>query len=318
VSMTCAVDEAGMLSFYDGSGERVSDHLVDVAKKQNKEVILSLISRRCDQINEQVESLGSLHLDTPDARTVPRFVASKFDLIQPERLHNKPLSWLDRLFSSRRRTVEAQNAAASAQYEAQLLEWEREYRECDRRNQERREFVEARIYTDTSAMATFLEETLHEVVWPRETLIAFDILDDGGKVVLDVDLPEIEDMPNKLATVPARGLKLSVKELPATKVQRLYMQHIHGVMFRLIGETFAALPLVNIIVASGYSQRRDPGTGAMRNEYLLSVRVARQEWLQIDMDGLGSVDVVEALARFELLRAMSKTGVFKSVTPHPA
>ena len=89
-----------MLSFYDESGGRVSDHLVDIAKKQNKEFILGLISRRCDQINEQVESLGSLHLDTPDARTRPRFVAAKFELIQPERLHNKPLGWLDKLFSS--------------------------------------------------------------------------------------------------------------------------------------------------------------------------------------------------------------------------
>jgi hypothetical protein len=316
--MTCSVDEAGMLSFYDESGGRVSDHLVDVAKRQNKDVILSLISRRCDQINEQVESLGSLHLDTPDARTRPRFVASKFELIQPERLHNKPLNWLDRLFSSRRRTVEAQNAAASAHYDAQLLEWERKYQECDKRDQERREIVESLIYTDTSAMASFLEQTLHEVVWPRETLVAFDILDNGEKVLLDIDLPEIEDMPNKLAAVPTRGLKLSVKELPATKVQRLYMQHIHGVIFRLIGETFAALPLVNTVVASGYSQRRDPATGVMRDDYLLSVRVARQEWLQIDVSGLRSVDVVEALARFELLRVMSKTGVFKSVTPHPA
>jgi hypothetical protein len=316
VSMTCAIEDDGILSFRDASGARVPEHLVEVAKKQNKEAILGLISRKCDEINEQVEALGRLHLDTPDARLKPRFVAPRFEFAQPVRPREEPLGWLDRLFSSRRQKVEEQNAAAIARYDGQVSEWEREHCEFEERNKQRREFVESLIYNDVSAMETFLEETLHEVVWPRETLVAVDIVDHGKKVLLDVDLPEIEDMPSKLAAVPGRGLKLSVKELSATKVQRLYMQHIHGVVFRIVGETFAALPLVDTVVASGYSQRRDPGTGAMRDDYLLSLRVARQEWLKIDISGLASVDVVEALAHFDLLRTMSKTGVFKPVVPH--
>ncbi len=314
--MTCAIDNDGTLSFKDASGVPISDHLVEIAKKQNKEAISSLIRRKCDEINNQIEALGKLHHDTPDARVKPRFVASKFEWAQPTRPHDQPLGWLDKLIPSRRRKVEERNLASTARYEDQVSEWEQKYRNFEEVNKQRRELIDVLIYKDASAMEAFLDETLQEIVWPRETVVAVEIADDGKKAMLDVDLPEIQDMPRKLAAVPGRGLKLSVKEMSATKVQRLYMEHIHGVVFRLIGETFASLPLVDLVVASGYSQRRDPGTGALRDDYLLSARVARQEWLKIDNGGLRSVDVVEALARFELLREMTKTGVFKPVVPH--
>ena len=122
-------------------------------------------------------------------------------------------------------------------------------------------------------------------------------------------------MPNRTASVPQRGMRLSIKELSVTKVQRLYAAHVHGVAFLLIGETFAALPLVQQVVLSGYSQRRSATTGQINDDYLLSVRVRRDEWSRIDFDQLQEIDVVEALAQFEMRRTMSKTGIFKAVEP---
>src|SRR3546814_2278591 len=78
-------------------------------------------------------------------------------------------------------------------------------------------------------MERWLEENLQDIAWPRETQVALDIAENGQHIRLDVDLPEIEDMPSKRAAVPARGLKLSVKELPAVQVRKRYMAHVHGV-----------------------------------------------------------------------------------------
>jgi len=135
---------------------------------------------------------------------------------------------------------------------------------------------------------------------------------------MDVDLPEIEDMPRRTAAVPARGYKVSVKDMSPTQVQRLYMRHVHGVGFRIIGEAFADLPRLNEIVLSAYSQRADPSTAQVRDEYLYSVRVTREQWQRIDFDKLDNLDVVEALARFELRREMTKAGKFKTVEPFAA
>jgi hypothetical protein len=100
-----------------------------------------------------------------------------------------------------------------------------------------------------------------------------------------------------------------------TAIQKLYMAHIHGVAFRIIGETFAALPLANAVVLSGYSQRSNKATGRVGDEYLLSVRVTRGEWMKIAFDQLAHIDVVASLEQFELRRQMSKTGIFKPIEP---
>src|SRR3546814_9117965 len=73
-------------------------------------------------------------------------------------------------------------------------------------------------------MERWLEENLQDIAWPRETLISLEIAEQGQHIRLDVDLPELEDMPSKIAAVPARGLKLSVKDLPAAQIRKRYMR----------------------------------------------------------------------------------------------
>ncbi|MFJ2993666.1 DUF4236 domain-containing protein [Pandoraea sp. NPDC087047] len=315
VRMTCSVQSDGQLVFLDTNGEPVSEHLVSLAKKQHKEGLLELIQAKCDDINAEVEAIAEVHLQTPSSRQVPHFSSPTFDIPSPAKPPPLKLRLLDKLLKSRRLKVEAAHRKAVAEYEQQTREWNAEKIEFTRMAEVRRDFIERRIYSDIAAMEIWLEEVLSEIQWPRETDVTFEVMEDGRKVALDVDLPEIEDMPNKIAVVPARGMKLSVKELSATKVQKLYMEHIHAVIFRLIGEVFAALPLTKEVTASGYSQRHHAATGRLQDEYLLSVRVHRDDWQQTDFDHLDQIQLTESLTRFELRRTMSKTGIFKPIEP---
>src|SRR5207249_11182740 len=122
------------------------------------------------------------------------------------------------------------------------------------------------------------EENLQAIIWPRETEVSFEILGGGKKVMLDVDLPDISEMPNRNATVPQRGYRLQIKEMSIGQVRKLYMGHVHGVGFRIIGETFADLPAVETVVLSTSAQRTDHATGGLCRQYLYSVRVRRNEW----------------------------------------
>jgi hypothetical protein len=315
-SMTCGIQDDGTLYFHDASGVLISEQLVEVAKKQNKKAILDLIQRKCDEINDQVESLGRLHHDTPDSRLRPRFVAPPFDSPHPTLPVPRKLGLLDKIFRSRRLRVQAANEADEEEYRAALSEWKAARASFQTKVEQRRFFVEKRIYQDVKAMESFLEESLHDIGWPRETLVAIDIQDEGARVMLDVDLPELEDMPHRTAAVPARGLKLSVKELTPTKVQRLYADHVHCILFRLIGEVFAALPKAKTVVASGYSQRADTATGKIRDDYLLSVRADRQRWQEMDFEQLARINVIDALARHDLRTELLKSGKLKAITPH--
>lgn len=309
------VEEDGTLVFTDSAGAPLAEHLVERAKKQNREAILGAVQSVCDDINQRIESVAEVHRTTPRPDQKPRFDPPPFEELQPRRPTPAKPGFFAKLFRSKREAIEQQNAAALRAYEAKLADWQKAKADYEAAVAARRKLVEQDIYTDTAAMEQHFEGVLGDIDWPRETEVSFEIADAGAAVLLDVDLPEVEDMPTKTATVPQRGLKLNVKELPATKVRKLYMDHIHGVVFRVIGEAFAALPTVQTVVASGYSQRPEKSTGQIVDEYLLSVRVSRHAWQQIDFGNLAALDPADALGRFDLRREVTKTGVFSPIEP---
>ena len=100
-----------------------------------------------------------------------------------------------------------------------------------------------------------------------------------------------------------------------TKVRDFYRRHIHAVGLRLLGEMFATLPVSTECVVAGYSQRPNPKTGRIEDQYLYVARVSRDAWMQLNFDALADVDSIEAFDAFELKRDMSKSGVLKAIEP---
>ena len=317
ISAKVGVTDEGELFFQDADGNPLPPHWIESAKKQNADAIKGLIQRKCDEINAQIDAVGDLNVHTPDPTKRPVFVACEFDEPNPTEPTPRKPTFFEKLFASKRERIEAENRAAAIRHQEHVDAWEARFAQHRDAEAKRRQHVEELIYSDVEAMESHLEEILQAIAWPRETLVAAELIDGGRTVFIDVDLPEIEDIPNKTAGVPQRGLKLSVKAMSPTQVQRLYMRHIHSIGFRIIGEAFAALPETQQVVLSGYSQRRDKATGRLNDEYLYSVRVTRPAWSRIDFSrcGLEELDVVEALHQFELRRTMTKTGVFKPISP---
>ena len=317
-TVTIHIDENnGAISFVDSKGNPASEILITAAKKQQGSLIKNMIQAECDKINCQLEALGQLHYDTPDPNFPPLYRLVSFDDPKPIKSIPIKVGFLKSLFKTYRERIEQENVEMQDKYKEAVLVWESAKQLFDDKESSRKQLIEHDIYSDPTAMNFFLEANLQDILWPKETDISFEIFEEGKRIFLDIDLPEIEDMPTKTATAPSRGYKLNIKELPASKVQKLYMQHIHGVGFRIIGETFSALPVSEEVILSAYSQRTDPATATaqIRNDYLYSVRVQRAEWNLIQFDNLLALDVVEALTKFELRRDMSRNAVFKPIAP---
>lgn len=313
MSITVSIDDDGVLTFKDAQGNLISEAHIDAAKKQQGEKIKALIQQKCDEINCQVESLGEIHLHTSPP-IFSDFEPEKFDVPKPVQPIPKLPGFFCKLFRSCIAKVEVENKNALEKYATQVEQWEKQKAAFEAIQFARGQFIDRVSRGDVKAIEQYIEEVLLDIVWPRETLIDFDIREDGV-VALDVDLPEIEEMPTKTATVPHRGYRLSVKEMGVTQVQKLYMRHVHAVGFRIIGEMFAASPFVRSVVLSAYSQRPNKATGQVGNEYLYSVRVNRDDWVKINFDNLSQIDAVDSLDSFDLRRNMTKTGVFKPVEP---
>jgi len=122
-------------------------------------------------------------------------------------------------------------------------------------------------------------------------------------------------MPTETATVAARGYKVNVKKRSDTQVRKEYVAHIHAIAFRVIGETFAALPKAEKVVFSGYSQRPDKMTGKIEDVYLLSVSVDRCKWADLHFASLKLIDHIACFDQFEPRRDVGKSGVLGEICP---
>ena len=315
MTITISVEDDGTVTFKDQAGNLLDERLVKQAKEQQKAAIQGLMQTACDEINGHIEALERIHHATPAPDWHPTYEPQPYPAPKPSKPAPRKYGFLDKLFASRRARVDKNNADAEATYNASTLIWNRGLREHEAREQARKVLLNEKVHTEVPAMEIVLEESLMDIVWPRETSLESEIRDDGRVVMIDVDLPEIEELPRKTAAVPARGYKLSIKELPVTRYQQLFMRHVHGIGFRIIGEAFAMLPKAEEVVLSGYSQRPDKGTGEVQDQYLYSVRVRRHEWAGINFANLDDVDPAEALGRFDIRREVTKTGIFKEIVP---
>lgn len=316
VSMICGIADNGSLYFHDAEGNPISANIEEIAKKQNEIAIQSLIKRACNEINNKIEALGEIHLTCPNPRIRPHFIASYFTLERPKVPTPKLLKLFDRLFESRRLKIEKDNLTAYLNFQQANVEWQQEKCQFDKKMVARKKIIEDLIYQDVATMEVFLEERLQCISWPRETSVSFEIMEVGRIIVIDVDLPEIDDMPKQIASVGVRTLKVSFKDLSVARIQQIYSQHVHGVVFRLVGEVYSALPKVQEVVVSGYSQRRSSATGQLSDEYLISVKTNRTAWEELDFDHLTAIDVTESLARYDFRRDQLKSGIFRLITPH--
>lgn len=315
IKIAVEVKDDGTIYFTDHNGNPVSDYVAETAKKQQGNTIRELITKKVEEINEGIEALGRLHLDTPNCRSKPTFMMERLTVPKPPGPTLTQLGFFARLLPWKRRSIELHNEQETLRARKELLTWEQSRSELAATELARKRRIEHGIYTDVAEMERFLEDNFQDIIWPRETNVSFEILDGGAKVVLDVDLPEIENIPHRKAAIPARGYRLLVKELSTTHVQKLYMDHVHGIGFRIIGETFAALPHCQQVVLSAYSQRPDPATGRERDDYLYSVRVERKDWETIAFERLADVNVVDALGAFDIRRALTKKGIFSPIEP---
>ncbi|EIX9053464.1 DUF4236 domain-containing protein [Klebsiella oxytoca] len=217
--------------------------------------------------------------------------------------------------------VERENTLLKQRYEKQRVAWAEQYANWQ---------FDAQEYNKNSALtagvareqfrsdARFFEDCLAEVLsqteWPRETLVTFEVRPDASMVLLDIDLPEIEDMPDKMYGVNARGTDITEKTMTQKAVRESYARHVHGCLMRLAAIVFRTLPF-EYVVLSGFTQRISKQTGYLEDEYILSCRIDRHHMEKINYTNLEDVDPIAVLSVQTLIRKMSATFLFQVIDP---
>ena len=159
------------------------------------------------------------------------------------------------------------------------------------------------------AIEAWLEEAQAPIAFALET----QVLEDKGVIMVDLDLPEIEDMPQNKLTELADG---TVKIKPKSKKEQYtdYRTCVFGLGEYVASHMFAIVPQAQKIVVSAYTQRRDEKTGENMDVFIYSVVFARGDFKK-DYQEQDPYDFCGELpSRFYVLAS----GVMKSIAPFEA
>ena len=122
-----------------------------------------------------------------------------------------------------------------------------------------------------------IEDWLVESEAPIAFAIDTEVLPDKGAVMIDLDLPEIEDMPQNKLTELADGT-IKIKKKTQKELREDYRTCVFGLGEYVASHVFAVVPAAERIVVSAYTQRRDENTGDNNDEFIYSLIFERSSF----------------------------------------
>jgi len=318
IQVEFSILDDGSASMVDSAtGLPLPENLQRQARKQHRDSMHQFVHAVAEQRNEERNAILDIHIDSPHMKQRP-VRPRPFKPLEPEAPVKPSLSLFTRLlrpFKTRRLRSEQEDQLNAFQRE--YSEWKSMKEEHHRREFQRCELFRSHMSSDSGTVEDYYAGALSELVWPRETLIDFKVSRDCNTLEIDIDMPEVEDLPQCVYRAHGTQLRILTKRLTQKQIRLDYSLHVHGIVFRVMSEAFACLPRIDTVVCSGYSQRRNRKTSAIEDQYLLSVHATRNDWRGIDFRKVRGGELVpyDFLTALKHRRKISATGIFSPVRP---
>lgn len=154
---------------------------------------------------------------------------------------------------------------------------------------------------------------LQGITLPLEFAVDMSDVDEAtGTLFVDLDLPEIEDLPDEIAS-RGRGGEMKVSEISDVQLREDYAICAFGLGVFFASHMFALAGQLENIVMSAFTQRRD-AKGDLADEYIYSVKFTRTglaEYGPLDDD-----DPREVAMSFENRCKLNRQNRFGTIEPY--
>lgn len=158
-------------------------------------------------------------------------------------------------------------------------------------NDEKRH-LEKILAKDPEMIIHSVENVLSHITLPADFSANYEL--DGETLYIDLDLPEIEDMPKEVFSTTAKG-KGSIKEKTEKELNGDYAICVCGISVFLASLMFNTSPEINFVAISGYTQRENKTLGRIEDQYVYSVIYDRIGFKELNYKTL---DPIETIHRF--------------------
>ena len=166
---------------------------------------------------------------------------------------------------------------------------------------------------DAEAVAAAIEDWLSEAELPVPVEIQLDVCPEKKAILVDLDLPEIEDMPQKKLTELASG-EVKIKEKSQKEKRMDYQMCVFGLGEFVAAHLLNLIPQAECVLVSAYTQRRDQETGDLNDTYIYSVAFERKAFKA----EYQQVDPAEFCGKLKGRFVALSTGVMKQIIPYEA
>ena len=143
-------------------------------------------------------------------------------------------------------------------------------------------------YIENDAISEFLCFILNDSFYPFEFDCSpkIEYNKDNKFLVVDYYLPTIDEIPNIKEIKEYKTKDNEIKYLSNTELNRLYDELIYKILIRSVAEIFHFddLKKVDVVCFNGRVKSRNPATGQLMDNCILSVQVSRQEFESIDLN----------------------------------
>ena len=178
--------------------------------------------------------------------------------------------------------------------------------ECTRQ----KAFLRDLINGEDSAVCEVFDSWIETCELPVEIFVDYDWNKADGTMLLDVDMPEIEDIPATKLIKTDSG-KLKEKKKTQTELRGEYARLVFGLAVFITANAFDVSPAIKRILISGYSQRENK-EGVVNDDYLYSIKFPREMFEEVDFS---AVSPREFCLTAENKCNMTSTSLFKAIVP---
>lgn len=311
------INESGKALFVNEVGDAYSPNQQNQLKKEYAEEVRRFLAEKASELNSTTEKIENIqeYFRTP----------SFFHVVPPVEEFPYPAPNSEDIFNEvkRRHGFSFFNQQAISQeadsifqddfreYHQNKKEWELLQSKMQHDYQSILILKERAASGDIPSMESLLEKILENIDAPIHFSGSFEVEYAGG-VWLDIDLPEIEEIPDSITTVLKSGA-LSTRRKTVKKVKEDYSRLVSGIALILPAYIFELLPTVDSIVISGYTQRRNKATGYIEDDYIYSLLVNRSTFYSLNLQ---YIDPVDSFHNFQPIAALTNSLEWRSINPY--
>ena len=266
-------------------------NLVDGAADMEREAALAV----CAHLNEHVDAMAfpQRWTPTPEVQLVPLSVRA---FAEPSPEPPKPLAQKD--------GKKVYDNGAMSDYLDDRAKWMKRRFAWESAQKDMHEHSRRAAHGDPDAMREHLLSCLKDILWPLPSTVSFT-LDETTAVRMDVQLPLLPTLPDREAAIDY-GNRVVVRRMSEVIHTKLHNRHALGLVVRLMGEVYAALPTVQQVTVS--ARQQPPDRRAPR--YVVSARTSRKPWTMLHQRGVVSGDAVQCLEQVESRVNLTGLGAF--------